>query len=352
MKVCLLGDTHIGARNDSALFHDHFEKFYTETFFPYLEQNNILHIIQLGDLFDRRKYINFQSLKRARGYLFDRLNQEYTTWVLVGNHDTYYKNTNDVNSIDLLLDGYHNIIPVNEPKEIEFEDTTFLLIPWICDENEVEMVNAISTTRASVIAGHFEIRGFEMQRGMLNDEGLEQEVFNNHELVVSGHFHHKSVNRNIHYLGTPYELTWSDHDDPKGFHIYDTETRELTFVPNPDRMFYKLFYNDQNQGVDYCMDTDVSNLRGKIVKVVVKNKDNPVCFDRFIDRIEKAGVADLQVVDDHLNLDLEGDDDIVNEAEDTITILKKYIEQIDVQVDRKQLNKLMQQLYEEALSVE
>lgn len=352
MKVAILGDTHVGARNDSAIFHDHFEKFYGETFFPYLRDNGIIHIIQLGDLFDRRKYINFQSLKRARGYLFDPLNQEFQTYVLVGNHDTYYKNTNDVNSLDLLLDGYHNITPVNDPLEIDFEDVKFLLVPWICDDNEKHVISKMNESGAAVIAGHFEIKGFEMQRGMLNEEGLDPEFFANHELVISGHFHHKSVSRNIQYLGTPYELTWSDYDDLKGFHVYDTDTRELTFVANPDRMFYKLFYNDRDQTPEYANAEDVSMLKGKIVKVIVKNKDNPVCFDKYIERIEKAGVSDLQVVDDHLNLDLEGDSDIVNEAEDTITILRKYIEQVDVQVDRTKLNKLMQTLYEEALSVE
>ncbi len=352
MKVAILGDTHVGARNDSALFHDYFERFYTNVFFPYLEQNGIKHIIQLGDLFDRRKYINFQTLKRGRECLFNRLNKDYNTWVLVGNHDTYYKNTNDVNSLDLLLTEYESINVVNRPTEIELGGVTFLLLPWICDDNETDALNAITTTKASVIAGHFEIRGFEMQRGMINDEGLEQSIFANHELVISGHFHHKSINRNIQYLGTPYELTWSDFDDQKGFHIYDTETRELTFVPNPDRMFFKLFYNDQNQPADYYKTIELPELNGKIVKVIVKNKDNPLCFDGFIDRLEKAGVADLQVVDDHLNLDLEGDEEIVNEAEDTITILKKYIDQVDVQVDRKHLNKLMQQLYDEALSLE
>jgi len=352
MKICILGDTHVGARNDSSIFHDHFDKFYTDTFFPYMREHGIKDVIQLGDLFDRRKYINFQSLKRARKYLFDPLDAEFNTWVLTGNHDTYYKNTNDVNSVDLLLRGYDRIIPVNDPTDVIFDGVKFLLVPWICDENEVEVVSAIQNSNASVIAGHFEIRGFEMQRGMLNDEGLEQEVFKEHELVISGHFHHKSQNRNIQYLGTPYELTWSDYDDPKGFHVYDTDTRELTFVPNPDRMFYKLFYNDQGQTVDYYKQEDMSNLAGKIVKVIIKNKDNPVCFDKYIERLEKSGVADMQVVEDHLNLDLEVDDDIVNEAEDTITILKKYIEQVDVNVDRKQLNKLMQDLYQEALSVE
>lgn len=351
MKIAILGDTHIGARNDSAIFHNYFEKFYSEVFFPYLDQHEIKHIIQLGDLFDRRKYINFLSLKRARGYLLDRLNQ-YTTYVLVGNHDTYYKNTNDVNSIDLLLKEYANIIPVNEPMEVEFESNIFLLTPWISDQNQTETLNAIQSTRASVIAGHFEIRGFEMQRGMVNDEGLEPNTFNNVELVISGHFHHKSISHNIQYLGTPYELTWSDYEDQKGFHIYDTETRELTFVPNPDQMFYKLFYHDQGQPVDYFKQQDMSMLNGKIVKVIIKTKENPVCFDKYIERLEKAGVADLQVVEDHLNLDLEGDDEIISEAEDTLTILRKYIDQVSVSVDKKKLNKLMQDLYTEALTVE
>lgn len=351
MKIAILGDTHIGARNDSAIFHDYFENFYTNTFFPYIEQNNIKHIIQLGDLFDRRKYINFQSLKRSRGYLLDRLNQ-YNTYVLVGNHDTYYKNTNEVNSIDLLLKGYTNIIPVNQPMEVEFESVIFMLTPWICDQNQTETLNAIHNTRANVVAGHFEIQGFEMQRGMLNDEGLEPDTFSNVELVISGHFHHKSVNRNIQYLGTPYELTWSDYEDQKGFHVYDTDTRELTFVPNPDQMFFKLFYHDQGQPADYYKQQDMSMLAGKIVKVIIKTKENPICFDKYIERLEKAGVADLQVVEDHLNLDLEGDDDIVSEAEDTITILRKYIDQVAVAVDKGKLNKLMQELYTEALTVE
>lgn len=351
MKLAILGDTHIGARNDSQIFHDHFEEFYTNTFFPYLEQNQITHILQLGDLFDRRKYINFQSLKRGKHYLFDKLNQ-YTTWVLVGNHDTYYKNTNEVNSLDLLLQGYKNINIINDPVEIDLDGTKMLIVPWICDDNESEVTEAMKRSTATIVAGHFEIRGFEMHRGAVNDDGIEPDFFSNYELVISGHFHHKSTHRNISYLGTPYEMTWSDFDDPKGFHIYDTEDRSLTFAENPNKMFYKVQYNDANQPADYYKHFEVEQYASKIVKVIVTTKDNPICFDKFIERIEKAGVADLQVVDDHLNLDLEGDEDIVNEAEDTVTILKKYINQIDVPVDKKSLNNLMQELYQEALSVE
>ena len=63
-KFVILGDTHFGARNDSRKFHDYFEKFYKNTFFPYLEEHGITEIIQLGDLFDRRKFINYKSYWR------------------------------------------------------------------------------------------------------------------------------------------------------------------------------------------------------------------------------------------------------------------------------------------------
>lgn len=353
MKVALLGDTHIGARNDNQHFHNHFKKFYDEVFFPYLRENNILHIVQLGDLFDRRKYINFQSLKHGREYLFDPLNQHFTTWALVGNHDTYYKNTNDVNSLDLLLKGYSNINVVNDPIEVEFEDKKMLLVPWICPENEKQCLDAITTTDADVVVGHFEIAGFEMYRGSICDEGLDVSVFRRLPMVLSGHFHHKSSNKNIHYLGTPYEITWSDYGDIKGFHVYDTDTNELTFVQNPFTMFHKILYDDTDKDMEQTINQVVyEQYAGCIVKVIVRSKNNPAWFDMFIDKLEKAGVIDIQVVEDHFHLDLESDDDIVNEAEDTLTILNKYIDQMQVQVERQRLESLVRNLYYEALSTE
>lgn len=352
MKVAILGDTHIGARNDNLNFHAFFKKFYDEVFFPYLEEHNILHVVQLGDMFDRRKYINFQSLKLGREYLLDPLNRGYTTWALVGNHDTYYKNTNDVNSLELLLDGYHNIHVVNEPTEVDFEDKKFLMLPWICPENEKQCLDAINTTTADVVAGHFEITGFEMHRGAICDEGLDVSVFRRLPLVISGHFHHKSQSKNIEYLGTPYEITWSDYGDIKGFHIYDTDTNELEFVRNPFSMFHKILYDDTEKTMEQVTDIDCESYRNTVVKVIVRSKNNPAWFDMLIDKLEKHGVADIQVVEDHFHLDLEADEDIVNEAEDTITILNKYIDSLQIQGDRQRLDNLMRNLYHDALSTE
>ena len=355
MKVAVLGDTHFGARNDNQAFHDYFEKFYRDVFFPYLKENNINRIIQLGDLFDRRKYVNFYTLKRSKEYFFDELvTNDMFMYMFVGNHDTYFKNTNEVNSPELLLrDEYQRYMEIySEPANVELQDgTAIAMLPWVCSGNYEQSMKFINNTKAQILFGHLELAGFEMHRGAINDHGMETKPFDKFDMVMSGHFHHKSSRGNIHYLGTPYEMTWSDYDDPKGFHIFDTETRELEFIRNPYSMFQKWFYNDTaanplEGGIDF------TKASGAIVKVVVKNKTNPYWFDMYISALEKAGALDIQVVEDHLNLQLEDDDDIIDEAEDTLTILKNYANSITTNVETADLNKFLTDLYAEALTVE
>jgi DNA repair exonuclease SbcCD nuclease subunit len=352
MRIAILGDTHFGARGDNVVFHKHFEQFYKEVFFPYLAEHNIDNIIQLGDVFDRRKFVNFQTLQYCKDYFFWEANCAYKTFLLVGNHDTYYKNTNEVNSLGLLLNEYTNVQQIHKPVELEFDGTSILAVPWICPENHAEVLQAMEETKAQIVIGHFEIQGFEMHKGALNEDGLDRNIFSKFDMVLSGHFHHKSTKGNITYVGTPYEMTWSDYDDQKGFHILDTETRELEFIPNPFIMFKKVWYDDLNKSITDVIVDDFEQYKNTIVKVIIKNKTNPHWFEMFIEKLERAGVVDMQVVEDHLNLNLEDDDDIVNEAEDTLTILNKYVEQLQLEVDKPRLDGLLRGLYNQALAME
>lgn len=147
------------------------------------------------------------------------------------------------------------------------------------------------------------------------------------------------------------EFTWSDYDDPKGFHIFDTETRELTFIQNPFRMFRKVWYNDADP--DFNPDQDFSELKGCVVKVIVQNKTNLYGFDKFIEAVDAANPYELQIVEDHQNLLSEEDDDIVNEAESTIDIFKKYIETFQAKnLDKGKLEQKIVEIYNEALTIE
>jgi len=354
MKVCLLGDTHFGARNDHLAFHDYFEKFYRDILFPYLDEHKIDTMVQFGDLFDRRKYVNFATLSRSREYFFDPLREKgITMHVFVGNHDTYYKNTNDVNSPDLLLNEYDNVFVYSDPTDIMLGETPITLLPWVCSGNYNDCMKHIEATPAQILFGHLELSGFEMHRGMFHDHGMEANVFDKFDLVCSGHFHHKSSRGNINYLGTPYEMTWTDFQDPRGFHIFDTDTRELEFIQNPYRMFNKIHYDDTDKTMEDVLDIDLNAYANTFVKVVVHNKTNPYWFDMFISKLEKSGVVDMQVVEDHLNLNLEDDSDIIDEAEDTLTILRKVVDGIDTKnIQKKELDNFLTSLYNEALHVE
>ncbi len=356
MKIALITDTHWGVRSDAPIFHDYNKNFLDEVFFPHLEKNNIKTIVHLGDMFDRRKYINFQTANRIREDFLQPISDKgFKFHIIAGNHDIYYRNTNKINAIRELIDGRYNFhIYDDVATEVIFDNTKVLLIPWICDENYEKSMNNIKNTDAQIAFGHLEIQGFEMYKGSIVSHGHDRRIFENFDIVLSGHYHHRSTDGCISYLGCHSEFTWADYDDPKGFHVFDTETRELAFIENPYKMFAKIWYNDAGKTFDEAvLKFDYEQYRNRIVKVIVSNKDNPYWFDNFIERLQHVDPQDLQIVEDHLNLNMEDDENIVNEAEDTLSIFRGFIKQIQSEsIDKEQLNVIITELYNEAITLE
>ena len=354
MKVALITDQHFGARNDSVHFLDYYEKFYRDTFFPAIDANGIRTVLILGDTFDRRKYVNFYTLKRAKEMFFDPLsNRGIDVHMLAGNHDTYYKNTNEVNSVDLLLREYGNINVIDHPATIYVGPTPICMMPWICPENYNDSMETLKETSADVCMGHFEIAGFAMHRGMPSEEGLDRNVFRTFDHVFSGHYHHKSSDGNIQYLGNPYELTWQDYSDPRGFHIFDLDSYNLDFIQNPNVMFHRITYDDKNQEIKDVLNKDLSACAGVYVKVVVVNKTNPYLFDQFMNKIYALNPLDITIIEDALDLTDDENDDRIDEAEDTVTIINKYVDALQNDgIDNNRLKSMMRELYVEALNLE
>jgi len=354
MKIALITDTHWGVRNDNIAFMDNSKKFLDEIFFPYLDTNNVRTVVHLGDLVDRRKYINFNTATRIRIDFLDKLaNRGLDVHMIAGNHDTYFKNTNSINALHELIVGKYSFNVYDQiPREVEFDNLTVLMLPWICDENRQITLDKIKSTPAQIVFGHLELAGFEMYKGSMVSHGDDRNLFSRFDMVLSGHYHHRSSDGTIYYLGSHAEFTWSDYNDPKGFHILDTETRELTFVPNPYIMFEKVWYDDTEAGTKNA-GVDIESLKGKIIKVIVKQKTDPYKFDMFIDQIEKVGVLEMQIVEDHLNLAVETDEEIIDEAESTIDIFKKYIDQVNSpNLDKHKLEQTIVELYNEAIAIE
>jgi DNA repair exonuclease SbcCD nuclease subunit len=349
LKVVIITDQHFGARNDSIAFLDFYQKFYDNTFFPTLDASGIDTVLVLGDTFDRRKYVNFYALDRAKKMFFDKLEERgITVYMLAGNHDTYFKNTNEVNSPDLLLAEYNNIEVIDEPKTINVNGFEVCMLPWICPENYTQSLDEIKNTTSTICMGHLEIAGFAMYRGMESHEGFSAETFNKFDLVFSGHYHHRSNDRNIYYLGNPYELTWQDYNDPRGFHLFDFTTRQLDFVENPYRMFERLEYTDKEVEP---IDLDQLELKDKYIKLVVLEKTDFYKFDKFIQKLYNKGCHEIKIVEDFSEFQ-EGEINEEINLEDTVSVLSNYIESIETDVDKEKVKSYMRGLYTEAINIE
>ena len=223
MKIALITDTHFGARNDNLAFNEYFYKFWDNVFFPYIDEHGIDTIIHLGDVMDRRKFISYKIAKDFRErFIKPIVDRNITMHAIVGNHDTYYKNTNEVNSLFELLGGpgeekFPNIHCYDHPCTEEFDGTPIHLLPWINVENYDSVVRGIAMTSAQICMGHLEVNGFEMMAGHFCEGGYPKEMFNKFDTVFSGHFHKKSDDGHVYYLGNTYQMTWSDHNETKRF---------------------------------------------------------------------------------------------------------------------------------------
>ena len=350
MKIALITDTHFGARNDNLAFNEYFYEFYENQFFPYLKEHKIKHCVHLGDVMDRRKFISYRIARDFRERFINSF-KDINFHMLVGNHDTFYKNTNDVNSLHELVDGkFKNIKVYSKTTEVDFGDCKILFVPWINSDNYSYTMEMLDTTSAQICMGHLELSGFQMQRGMIMTEGWDKRLFQKFDMVMSGHFHHKSDDGQIFYLGTPYEIYWNDYDDPKGYHIFDTKTRELERIVNTNTLFCKIYYDDTTQNY---MSHDVSRYKNKYVKVIVVNKKDLYQFDHFVDRLLLADAHDVKIIEDFSEMDASNvSDDIVENTEDTMTLLEKYIDELDVTLDKSRLKTTMKSLYTEAQDLE
>ena len=342
MKVAIITDQHFGARKNSKLFHDYFLKFYNDIFFPYLEENNIKVVIDMGDTFDSRKGIDFSALAWAKNNYYDRLqDMGIRVHTIVGNHTAYYKNTNEVNAVDLLLREYDNVTVYSEATEVKIDNLNILFIPWINQDNEEKTFKVIQNSNCKCAMGHLELSGFRAHRGVIMDHGHASELYSKFEKVFSGHYHTRSDDGRIYYLGNPYEMFWNDVGDRRGFHIFDTETLEHNPVDNPYRIFYNVYYEDTDHQT-----FDTREFSNKIVKVIVREKSNIKKFEKFIDKLYESNVAELKIVENFVIE--EAEDFEAFESEDTLSILNRYIQEAEINLDKSRLQNFMRKTYQEA----
>jgi DNA repair exonuclease SbcCD nuclease subunit len=343
MKVAIITDTHYNFKKGSQVFHDYFEKFYNEIFFPTLRKYKIDTVIHLGDIFDNRRATDYWSIDWTQRVILEPL-KKYKVHLVVGNHDIFYKNTNKLNSPELLIGNYKNINIYTKPTNVQVGEQEVLFIPWISTDNESETLAAIQNSSARVAMGHLELTGFYAHRGHIQEAGRDKSTFDKFDKVFSGHYHTRSDDGKIYYLGNPYQLYWNDYGDTRGFTIWDTETNQISQINNPFEMFKICNYDEDS------LEEDLSTYTGCMVKLIVKNKTNQKKFDKFLDSLIKSQPQELKVIETvKINEQFDGDEMV--EQEDTLSLLKRYVDESEIQLNKNRIKDLIQLIYQESFQM-
>lgn len=350
MKIALLNDVHFGCRNNSEVFHkDHIFRFFDEIFFKYLKgHDDIKDVFVLGDFVENRKIINIQTMRWINDYFFEPCKKlNLRLHALAGNHDCFYREENHVNVYrELWKDKFETIVD-NDPVDWNGID----IIPWINTNNIFAITEFIEKTNNKYAFGHFNINGAVMFKSVTCSSGLPLSVFSKYRKVLTGHFHEKSTLGNVEYLGNQYDTNWSEYCPDgkyKGFHVFDTESGELEFNPNPDKCHVRIIYDD----IDETPDPDVYDVKSKIVKVIVKNKKSPGYFQRFLEKLEKQNYISMMTTDDSvMSFDRSSDIDIANmEIKNEEELIVDYINNdiVSNSIDKSKLLQKTMELYKKA----
>jgi DNA repair exonuclease SbcCD nuclease subunit len=350
MKIAIITDTDLGNRNDHPVFLDAYLSFFETVFFPYLKKNGIDTVIHMGDLLDRRKYVNISTMRQVRTRFTDWFAANGVTMhCVIGNHDCYWKNTNAVNS---LVEVFGEDFVIHEkPKDVVIGGMVCGFVPWIAKDNAEEVRKYLETSNADVLFGHFELNGYEVIRGIRHEGGMDASVVSRFKKVYSGHFHCKQRSGNVEYLGTPYQMMFSEVDEAKGFHVLDTETGSLEFVENPVRLYDRISYDASMDSLGHG-NFNFSKYKNCFVRLVVTSKKNQPKFDMFCDKLFDAGIHDLQIVENSSDDETQQDATITEKelSRNTIDLIDGYID--DLKIDGgSDLKNIMREIYVESLSL-
>lgn len=330
-KVAIITDTHFGASSGNKIVAGAISKFFVECLFPYLKEHNIKTLLHAGDFVDNRTMISYLTMNQIeRDFIAPVIENDISVHLLMGNHDVHYRHSNDISSA-FLFAKCDNIKTYSEIEDVSVLGTTMTMCPWINNSNSEKVFSHIENSSAKILLGHLEIKDAAMMRNKKNESGISTTVFNNYDLVITGHFHHRNSIDNVHYIGNPYPLNWGDYNDPRGFCVLDLDSNELEFIDNSYSQYQKFYYDDSI----YDYSANSVNVKNKYVKVIVVKKTNSRMFDTFITILNLSGAYQISIVDSDIEL---SDSVIVDDSErlesfSSIQLINSALESLNLSDD-------------------
>jgi len=274
MKVIVVGDLHFGMKGFNDKFFDNQLRFFNEQVFPYMRENNINEIIQLGDWLDNRKNMDIKFFNRIVNEFLETLKEngfKFTTFL--GNHDIYFNSKLDVNLVKHFETLYpENVKVYSNRTKVKYGDMKYMFVPWVTDKG----VRLSELRTVDVLFGHFEIKNFEMVKGHKDEKSsLSTDYFKKApslKRVVSGHYHVQGNDGFVMYAGTPYQLNWGDYQTSRGFFVF--EGSDYEFIENVSSAKYiKIKYDCNSESI-----IEISGL-----------EDEPLFFEN-VRQIKNSGI--------------------------------------------------------------
>lgn len=354
-KIALISDIHYGCRNNSENYLSIIDNFFRVTLRKTIEERNITDVRILGDLFDCRNNVNVRTMNTVlsmfRWYSQDLPHIKFK--ILLGNHDIYYKNRIDINSIECLR-SEPNIEIIDEITIEKINDKKIITFPWIVEGSDIEArfkAYCNGSETFDVCFGHFEIRGFEITKGRLDEEGNEQSKYSNFKRVFSGHYHIRSTKKHITYLGCPYQLTWNDYGDKKGIHIYEVNTGETEFVENTDS---PSFHFIDIKDVIKNNKKEISKFNGNFIKLVIDKKYKELEIMRAMTKAESLNPLKLDIENRYIEEINDEDSDLdISKSSDPLSFFTEYVNNIEIddeEIETKKLIAYVDELYKYSLT--
>ena len=351
MKTAIITDIHFCIRNGSPYYAERYRLFFENIFFPYIDKHDIKTILCLGDTFEDRKNLNILGLKAAREMFFDEaLKRDIKIISILGNHDVFYRNTNNINSMDIIESSYKNVYIVNEYEEFKFGNKIFGMMSWVNNENMERNLERIkSTSNADFLLMHAEIVGFEMTKGNVADKGFEQSLFGRFELVLSGHFHIKNKIGHIYYIGNPFQTNWDDYNSDRGFHVYDHDTNTFEFIKNTYENFDVIIYDDAVNISTFNFD----KYKDQKIKVLVNNVAGlkQASYLTFLENLNTK-VFEYTVVEINDESALIEDSTTALNMKSNTEMIKEYVNGLTMEdTEKSEVINIMLDLYNEAINL-
>jgi DNA repair exonuclease SbcCD nuclease subunit len=341
-KICCIADLHIGVHQNSIIWHETALS-WAKWLKAELEKAKIKDIFILGDLYHYRDEIAVNTIHVVNQIL--KLWSDFNIVILVGNHDAYYKDRTDVNSLSI-LDGWKNIHVITQASTYTIYGKTCTFLPWGADLNSVK--------KSDIIFGHLEIESFKMNAHKLCDHGITaKDLLNKANLILTGHFHLRDErrydNKTIVYVGNPFEMDFGDTGSIKGYYLLDFNNLQYNFFEN------KLSPKHKKLSISELLDSkvDIKRLtKNNIVKLLIDKKISSDNIDLLIQKMSSykpfSLSADYSLYDNSIGVN--DDQQVDFSGVDMSKAIEEFINLLDI--DKKvEVSRYCLELYKKACNV-